>query len=483
VKKTLWIVAIILLTLPLPGIAQNSNPWEQIPIPKLHEFKPQQPKRVVFPNGIVLFLQEDHELPVVKGFFEIRGGSRDEDAAKAGLVDLYGATWRMSGTAAHDGDALDDLLESKAAKIETGGDVDSTSVSWNCLKGDFDQVLSLTMDLLLHPAFKEEKLQLAKQQEATSIVRRNDDAGEIASREAQRLVYGPDNPYVRQPELATIMPITVADLEAWHKKTLLPNNIIIGVAGDFDAEAVQRKLEAALGSLPKGPAWKTVDPKFAGPTPGIYFIDKQDVNQSNVRIAGLGTLRSNPDYPALTVMNTILGGGMSSRLFQQVRTRLGYAYEVGGGFGASYDHPGMFYAVAATKSETTNAAIQAVIEQLNEMKTQPVTEEEVSKAKDYMLNSFIFQYDSKEKILSARARLEFYGYPADYLEKFHDAIQKITVADVERVAKKYIDTSKMATLVVGNSTEIKPPLSKLGAVHPIDISIPMPAEGGKEINP
>lgn len=479
-KKTSWIVATAILALSLPVVAQNTQPWKNIPIPKLHEFKPEQPKRVVLPNGIVLLLEEDHELPVVNGFIELRGGSRDEDPAKTGLIDLYGATWRTSGSASHDGDALDDLLESKAAKIETGGDIDSTSVSWNCLKGDLDQVLSLTVDLLLHPAFKEQKLQLAKQQEATGIVRRNDDAGEIASRETARLVYGPKSPYARQPEFATIMPITIADLEAWHKKTVSPNNMIIGVTGDFDATEVQHKIEQSLGSLPKGTPWKTNEPEFQGPKPGVYFVDKQDVNQSNIRIAGLGTLRSNPDYPALSVMNSILGGGFGSRLFQEVRTRLGYAYSVGGAYGASYDHPGMFYAVAGTKSASTVEATQAVLEQLNGMKTKPVTEDELRKAKDQILNSFIFQYDSKGKILAAKARLEFYGYPADYIEKYHDAVEKVTIADVERVAKKYIDTSKMAILVVGNSTEIKPPLSTLGPVQSIDISIPMPeGMGGK----
>lgn len=479
-KKTSWIVTTAILALSLPGIAQTTQPWQQIPIPKLHAFKPQQPKRIVFPNGAILLLQEDHELPVVSGFFELHGGSRDEPAAKAGLVDLYGQTWRTSGTAAHDGDSLDDLLESKAAKIETGGDIDSTSVSWSCLKGDMDQVLSLSLDLLLHPAFKDSKLQLSKQQEATGIMRRNDDAGEIAGREAAKLVYGADSPYARQPEFSTIMPITVADLEAWHKKTLNPNNMVIGVEGDFDAAAVQKKIEEVIGGLPKGPAWKSVEPQFNNPKPGYYFVDKQDINQSNIRIVSLGTLRSNPDFPAISVMNVILGGGFGSRLFQQVRTHLGYAYAVGGGLGADYDHPGLFRAMAGTKSETTDDAIQAVLQQIDGMKTQPVTQDELTKAKDYILNSFIFQYDSKEKILAAKARLEFYGYPSDYIEKYHDAIEKITIPDVERVAKKYIDTSKMAILVVGNSTEIKPPLSKLGPVQSIDISIPMPpGMGGK----
>ena len=131
--------------------AQQAKPWEQIPVPKLHDFKPHQPKRIELKNGIVLFLQEDHELPFVSASVLIPGGARDEDAAKTGLVGLYGQAWRTSGTAKLSGDALDDLLEAKAAHIETGGDVDSTALSWDSLKGDADQVFSLAMDLLFHP--------------------------------------------------------------------------------------------------------------------------------------------------------------------------------------------------------------------------------------------------------------------------------------------------------------------------------------------
>ena len=167
----------------------------------------------------MLFLQEDHELPFVYGSVLIPGGERDEDIAKTGLVALYGQTWRTSGTAKLNGDAMDDLLEAKAAHIETGGDVDSTAVSWDSLKGDSDQVFSLAMDLLFHPQFSAEKLELAQQQMATGIVRRNDDEGEIAGRESAKLVYGANSPYTRQPELATIGAVTVDDLKAWHDRT------------------------------------------------------------------------------------------------------------------------------------------------------------------------------------------------------------------------------------------------------------------------
>src|SRR6202789_3589592 len=183
------------LAFPLAAIAQQSKPWEQIPVPPLHAFHPQQPKRIELKNGVVVFLQEDHELPFIYGSVLIHGGSRDEDPAKAGLVGLYSQAWRTSGTAAMDGDAMDDLLESRAAHIETAGDDDSTELSWDSLKGDSDQVFSLAIDLLFHPKFNAEKLQLAQQQAATEIVRRNDDEDGIAGRESAKLVYGVNSPY------------------------------------------------------------------------------------------------------------------------------------------------------------------------------------------------------------------------------------------------------------------------------------------------
>jgi zinc protease len=412
----------------------------------------------------------------------IRGGGRDVPVAKTPLVDLYGEAWRTSGTAKMSGDAMDDLLESKAAKVETGGDIDSTSVSWSCLKTDFDTVFGLATDLLLHPKFDQNKLELAKQQMATGIVRRNDDASEIASREAAKLVYGATNPYGRVPELAQVMAITLADLQQFHDRTVIPNGMIIGVTGDFDSAAMEQKLRAAFGGLQKGTPLPPAKEEFHGPTPGIYSVDKNDVNQSNIWIVGLGTERSNPDYYALSVMNQIFSGGFGSRLFQNVRTKMGLAYSVGGAYGASYDHPGLFYTVAATKSASTVDATKAMLDQIDDLKTQPFTEVELRRAKDELLNSFVFRYDTPEKVLAERVSLEFYGYPADFLEKYRSAVEKVTTADLERVARKYVDRSKLAVLVVGNLNQIASgtpgqpgkPLSDLGQVHPIDITIPMP---------
>jgi zinc protease len=456
--------------------AQQGKPWEQIPIPTLHEFHPQQPKRIELKNGIILLLQEDHELPFVSGSVSIPGGSRDESAAKAGLVALYGQAWRTSGAAKMDGDAMDDFLEARAAHIETDGDDDSTSVSWDSLTADSDQVFALAMDLLLHPKFSQEKLELAQQQEDTAIVRRNDDEQGIAGRESARLVYGINSPYTRQPELATISSVTLADLQSWHSRTL-KGRLIVAIGGDFDSAAMESKVRAALESLPAVTPEPQRHDTFTGPAPGVYFIDKEDVNQSNISILGLGVDRRNPDIAAIAVMNEILGGGFGSRLFQKVRTQLGLAYAVDGGIGFEYDHPGSFEVNAMTKSVSTVDATKAAQAEIAGLNTRPFTEEELKRAKDDILNSFLFRYDTKEKILDERVRLEFYGYPADYLETYQAAIEKVTLADVAAAAKKYIHPDRMAILVVGNGSEIKPGLDALGMgpVKAIDIAIPQPA--------
>lgn len=461
-----------------------SQPWKSIPIPPLPAFHPEQPKRIVLKNGLVIFLEEDHELPFIDGFIEMHGGGRDLPASKAGMIDLYGQTWRTSGTTTHSGDDLDDLLEAKAAKVETGGDVDSTSVSWSSLSSDFDQVFGITVDLLEHPKFDNQKLELAKQQEATGIVRRNDDASGIAEREAFKLIYGADSPYGRVPELASVMSVTTADLDAFHKKTAIPNGMIIGVTGDFDSAVMEKKLRAAFEGLPKGTPIVTPKEDFPGPKPGVYSIDKTDVNQSNIWVVGLGTKRDNPDYYALSVMNEVFSGGFGSRLMQIVRTKMGLAYSVSGAYASSYDHPGIFYTAASTKSATTAKTTKALLDQIAALKSEPFTDVEVRKAKDQLLNSFVFRYDTKDKLLNEQARLEFYGYPLDFLDRYHDAIEKVTPADLERVAKKYIDPSKLAVLVVGNTATYGTPLSevdpKLGKVQTLDISIPGAPTGGPQ---
>ena len=461
----------------------SAQDWKQIPIPPLPSFKPQQPKRIQLPNGMVIFLQEDHELPLIDGTARIRGGSINEPAAKTGLVDIYGEVWRTGGTKTQTGDQLDDFLEVRAAKVETGGGSDSTTISFSCLKGDLEDVFKAFVDVLRNPEFRADKIDIAQKEEDDGISRRNDQVGDIASREATKLAYGPDNPYARDAEYATIAAITRQDLIEWHGKYVHPNNIILGISGDFDSAAMEARLRAAFDTWPKGPALPKNEIKYSPAKPGYYLVPKDDVNQSNIRMVALGTTRDNPDYYAISVFNEAFGGGFSSRLFNDIRTKRGLAYGVGGGIGTNFGHPGILQISIGTKSQSTVEAIKATGEDIDNLTKQPITDEEIQHAKDGILNAFIFRLDSPDKILGERMTYEFYGYPPDWLDKYEAEIKKVTAADVSRVAAKYLHKNQLAVLVVGNTKEFDKPLSSLGSVKEVDITIPPPPAAKDEAKP
>lgn len=452
----------------------QSKPWQKIPIPQLPAFHPQEPKRVELPNGMVIFLQEDHELPTIDATARIRGGSRSEPAEKAGLVSLYSEVWRTGGTKSQTGDQLDDYLEIRAAKVETGANADSTTISLSCLKENFDDVFKIFTTLLREPEFRADKLDLAKNEMMDGISRRNDEVGQIAARESGKLAYGKDNPYVRVPEYATSAAVTREDLVNWHRTHVSPNNIILGFVGDFDSAQIEAKLRSAFGNWQKGPPDTAPEIKFETAKAGIYEIKKEDVNQSSIHMVALGTTRKNPDYYAIEVFNEAFGGGFSSRLTQSIRTSQGLAYDVGGGIGTRFDHPGILQLAMGTKSASTVQAIQGLFAEIDKLKTKPIDESEIKRAKDTILNNFVFNFDTPDKVLRERMAYEYYGYPPDFLEQFRAGIEKVTAADVARVASKYLHKDQLAVLVVGNASEFDKPLSTIGAVSDVDITIPPP---------
>jgi zinc protease len=468
-------IAAAAMLLPLGAAVAQVKDYREIKAPPLRQTPVPQPKRLQLPNGMVIFLMEDHELPLVRGTAVIRGGGRDVAADKAGLAGIYGQAWRTGGTASKTGDQLDEFLEARAARVETSADEDSSSVTLDVLKGDFDTVFPIFVEVLRNPEFRQDKIDLAKTQANTGISRRNDDPRGLGDREAAKIGYGPDSPYARQAEYATISSITRDDLLAFHKKYVHPNNIILGVVGDFDSAKMEAKLKQAFDSWPKGPQAPAV--AVAGGTPaksGVYYVAKDDVTQSNIYVIHGGTQRNNPDYYALTVMNEILSGGFSGRLMNDIRTARGLAYGVGGGVGAPWDHPGIFRIWMGTKSGSTVEAIGALKKQLADLTANPFGAEELAQAKEAILNAYVFTMDSKAKILRQRIGLEFYGFPANYYEQYPANLQKVTAEDVARVAKKYVHPDQIAVLVVGKEKDFDKPLSTLGTVTPIDITIPEP---------
>jgi predicted Zn-dependent peptidase len=449
--------------------------YKQLKYPKLGEIEIPEGERVTLANGMQLFLLEDHELPLISVSARIRAGSIYEPADKIGLAAITGAVMRTGGTVSKTGDEIDEQLERIAASVETGIGLNSGYASVSVLKQDIDVGLDILADVLMNPAFREDKIMLAKMQHRSAIARRNDDVGAIAAREFDKLIYGSESVYARHTEYATIDNISRDDLVVFHKKLFGPNNMMLGIWGDFDTDQMIKKIEKAFKGWEKAdvelPTVPQVQYEFS---PTVNVIRKDDVNQSNIYLGHIGGLRNNPDYFALILMNRILGSGFTSRLFKNVRSREGLAYSVFGIYSANYAFPGIFYVGCQTKSEATVRAIRAMTEEVRKMTESEVTDEELALAKDSYLNSFVFNFDTKGEIVARLMTYAYFGYPLDFLQKTKDSVEKVNKKDVLRVARKHLKADKVQILAVGRPQDFDEPLSVLGPMHEIDITIPVP---------
>jgi zinc protease len=442
-------------------------PLGRINIPELAES--------TLPNGIRLYLLENHELPLISGFAIVRTGNLFEPGDKVGLAGLTGTVMRTGGTKSHTGDQLDVQLENIAAGVEAGIGETSGSVSFSCLRENLDQVLAIFKDVLTSPEFRQDKIDLAKNELRSAISRRNDDPEGIVSREFASIIYGRDNPYGWSFEYEHVDRITRDDLIAFHKRYFFPSNIMLAVQGDFSAPELRARLEKLFAdwtvTQPAVPAFPAVKAQAA---PGVWLATRNEVTQTFFRLGHLGGTRRDPDYAALSVMSEILGGSFASRLFTEVRTRQGLVYSVGGGWGANYNHPGLFSISGSTKSESTVDAILAVRKELERIRTTPVSDQELEFAKGSVLNSFVFLFDHPSKTLNRIVTYEYNGYPRDFIFQYQKAVAAVTKQDILRVAQKHINPQIAATVAAGKPSDFGKPLTLLGEVREIDLKIPEP---------
>ena len=466
-------LAAFIFLIALPAAAQK--PYTKLQYPPLRDLTLPKVERFELANGLVVYLVEDHQLPRVEGTVLVKTGARFEPAEKVGLASIVGQVMRTGGTTTRKGEDIDRLLENTGASVETSIDTDSAGASLFTLKENLPQALEILADLLRNPAFPEDKIDLAKVQERSAISRRNDEVGDIAGREFAKLVYGAASPYARHPEYATIQGITRDDLVAFHRRSFLPNQAILGLWGDFNTAEARALVERVFGSWPRGEAAAQGLPEVPATWQGsVNFIPKDDVNQTNLRIGHLGGRFDDPDFYAMTVMSEILGGGLSSRLFRRVRSDLGLAYAAGSAWVAEFDHPGYFFVRVDTKSESTVKAAQETLNEVRRTTEEPVSADELRTAKEGILNSFVFNFDTTGEIVRRLMAYEYYGYPRDFLEKFKANVEKVTAEDVLKAAKARLQPDKLVVLAVGRQQDFDQPLSTLGAVKTIDIAIPEP---------
>lgn len=459
--------------------------YKDLKYPPLPPLKVPDPTEITLSNGMKVLLLEDHELPLISGAALIRTGNLFDPPDKRGLAGITGEVLRSGGTKTRTGDQLDQDLENVAASIESQIGETNGTLSFSCLKENTDQVLALFRDLLTGPEFRQDKVDLSKTQSRSEISRRNDDPGGIAEREFSDIVYGRNTPYGWSIEYADIDNIQRDDLIRFYHRYYFPANITMEIIGDFSTADMKGKLEQVLGSWqytqPAVPAFPKVEEKAA---PGVYLASKDDTTQTFFHVGELGGELRDKDYPALEVAGEILGGGFSSRLFQSVRTKHGWAYNISANWAANYDHLGTFQISGSTQSAHTVDTLKAIGDELEKIRTTEVSDEELQTAKDTVLNGFVFNFDRPSKTINRLMIYQYYGYPKDFIFQYQKAIAAVTKADVLRVAQQHFQPKNLSYVAVGNPKDFGVPLASLGMkVQPIDLTIPEPKPEAAQANP
>jgi predicted Zn-dependent peptidase len=439
------------------------------------EFPPLQfdiPKaeRVVLECGMPVFLLRDPELPIINITAMVRTGSVYEPATLAGLASLTGSVMRSGGAAGLAPEKMDDELEFMASSVESSIGSDMGSVSLTSLTKNFQRTLQIFSDVLLRPDFSEKRVDIARKHLIEGLRRQNDDPKEIAGREIGRAIYA-GHPLGSVPTLESANAITRQGMLDFHRRFFRVDNMVLAVSGDFDRAGMLRELNAVFGKAAAAQAAPL--PVIPQPAP-VYAAEviygKKEVNQTVIRMGHLGVTKESPELYALRVLDYILGGSFTSRLTMEIRTNQGLAYNVDSRFDVGRRFTGTFIAETETKAESTAKAITLMKEIIAGMAKEPVSDQELNAAKEYIINSFMFGFTSPASIVTQRARLEFYGYAPGYLENYRDNISRVTKEDVLAAARKHLKPDAFKLIVVGDATKFDKPLTIFGTVRELDLA-------------
>jgi predicted Zn-dependent peptidase len=452
-----------------PRPEQLKYPLLNFKIPKPADF------RTTLSNGLIVYIAEDHEIPWFTGSLMVRTGPFLEPKDKLGVAGFTSSIMRSGGTTTMTGEQINERMDFLA------GTVTATNLSIHTRH--FDEGLKIWMDILLNPAFPEDRLRREKDASLPMIRNRNRNIGQVAARTYDKLIYGENSPITAEQTEGIVTGITRDDLVAWHKKYWGANNAILVVSGDFKKADMLKKLEATFGKWRKAEKAVPPIPKVAQASKaGVYMVqpEGQTPNQGIIRMGHLGLKTDDPDYPAVDLMNYILGGGsFSSRITKIVRTDNGLAYSTsssfgggggggprgggGGGTGAGILYPGTFTASCQTKNSTVVFASQLMLDIIENLRSGDISEADLKMAKSGRVNAFPSQpiFTDIGSMVQSFASLEFNGRPKDYYEAYVAKYEKVTLADLKRVALKYLRPDQMVIMVAGNIEECKAGADKL----------------------
>lgn len=411
------------------------------------------PKRSVLSNGLVLLTSEQRALPMVSIELLIDAGSRYDGANQEGLANLTSKLLTY-GTKRRTAVQISETLDFIGAGLEAGSGQDVASVSMTVLKKDLATGLELLADVLTTSTFPPAEIDRQKQEIIASLKAMEEDPGAVAQRTFAPALF-PGSPYGRMVEgtEASVKSLQQKSLKEFYARYYRPNRSIMAVVGDVSEQEISQALNQAFRGWSKGePSGQPLVPAKIG-APQVLRVNR-DLTQANIIMGHNGVPRGNPDYYAIQVMNYILGGGgFSSRVMDSIRNERGLAYSVYCYFSAEKSH-GSFQFIMQTKNETAQEAIRLANEEIQRIRGQPVTEQEMNDAKDYLIGSFPLRFDTNRKVASFLTQVEFFQLGLDYPERYGDLIGKVSRADVQRVAKQYLQPEKLITVIVGNQQKL-----------------------------
>ena len=437
------------------------------------EFTPPEPDRVVLENGMVVYLLEDHELPLISITATVRTGGWLDPADKIGLASLTGSVMRVGGGGGLSAEQVDEELEQFAGDLSISIGRQSGSASLDVLSKDIKRGLQIFVGLIRTPAFEPPRVELAKLQTIEGIRRRQDNPGSIVGREFIKVLYGADHPSARESSVESIARITRDDLIAFHRKTIHPNGMILGVTGDFDKSTMLTLLRDVFGDWKKGevPVLKIADvPQSPTAKPVVRFVNKE-TSQAHLRVGHLSIKEQDPDYVALAIANDILGGSsFRSRLFNDVRTKRGLAYSVGSRLNSGVHDQGVWLMRAETKLPSTQEVIARFVANMERMRIELVTDNELAEAKEAYVNSFVFSFASPSAIVGRLIVLEYDGLPKDFLQQLRARVVALTKEEILAAAKKHFNPERLTIVAVGSGEVLPKLLSGFGEVKEIKLA-------------
>ncbi len=429
---------------PLPRPDRVASPPLSFAVPKVD--------RLVLDNGLRLYLNPDHELPLVRISLMVGAGSIGEPAAKSGLVRLYAAALRSGGAGERDPATFDEELERMAADLAVSSDSYAVSFGLSLQRSDLEAGLAVLADLLRRPRFDARRFELARRQMLEGIRRQNDEPGAVARRALRRTLYG-DHPLGRTPTQDSVRAVERSDLLAFHRRYVHPNNLWLAVSGDFDPANIQQLLNNVFGDWPLQPFAVQDVPPLTGPLEPVVLAVHKELPQTTILLGQRGITKDHPDLYALRVMNFILGGGgFNSRLMREVRSNRGLAYSVYSFFQVGRRLPGLFIAGCETRTATVSQVVELMQAELRRITEEPVSSEELELARESLINSFVFAFEGPHEVVGQAMRLDFYGYPEDYLQRYRDHLAAVTADEVLTVARRHLLLDRQTIVLVGDQT-------------------------------